>query len=273
MSSTMSTVRRLGRAAVARFIAGGFVFLSSLVAPASVGSATGNPPTDAGQVAVVDTASEMITSGGSSTVFGLAVPEGAACPGDSLHDGWIVQSFIVPADVDPGRIVYGAIGPEGPDHYALYQLDTSNFSDALTLANQVPGQPGRLSLPPFSFIEFPPGTLPNGRYRLGVACTTADRRTERYWDLEIEVISAPDDVPGRMTWSVIESVDLDAFEVDGGAFDRGRSLFLPLALAAAGLAFLAVAYRQQRRRRPQEATSDRSDLPDHSDRQLDKEPA
>ena len=164
------------------------------------------PPVDLGSITLVDPddPSTVLAGGASATVFELRLPDGAACPGDSLHDQWRVQSFIIPADADPAKVVYGPNGPEGVQQFALYEVSTSPFTDILTRSNNAAGQPGVIAgIPSLSFAVFPPATLLDGRYRMGVACTFF-RQTAQYWDAEVLVTTTADDSPGGMTWRLAD---------------------------------------------------------------------
>jgi len=50
-------------------------------------------------------------NGNSSTSFTLRLPSGAACGGDSAHDGYRVQSYIVPSGIDPSTLTFNSSGP------------------------------------------------------------------------------------------------------------------------------------------------------------------
>ena len=73
-----------------------------------------------------------------------------------------------------------------------------------------PGQPGVIpAIPPLSFAAFPPGVLPAGTYRIGIACTLS-RKTANYWDTEVVITSSPGDKPSQFVWrlpNVPESVN------------------------------------------------------------------
>jgi hypothetical protein len=198
----------------------------------------------AGEVVVVeaDNLAKELTGGGSATVFTLRLPDGASCPGDSANDQYRVQSFIVPSADDPGIFTYGSIKPDGEGRWALYGVDTRPFVHALTERNDGAGLPGRIGgLPPLSFAVFPPGELPEGAYRIGVACTRF-RKTERYWDTELMLLTGPDDEPGQLRWHL---ASVDPSSGDGSSGATGLAL---VAAAAALVAFLA--RRSTRRRAP-----------------------
>ncbi|MDO8362476.1 MAG: hypothetical protein Q7V88_06230 [Actinomycetota bacterium] len=189
---------RSAAAAVALLLASGLA--------GSVAWAVAGDPIDLGEVQPVGVNDRVaIVRGRSATEFSLALPADAACPGDSLHDQWRVQSFIIPAADDPGTIKYGANGPEGLHQYALYELNTSPFTDMLTRANDQAGEPGVISdIPALSFAVFPPGTLPDGDYRIGIACTYF-RETATYWDTVIVLTANPDDAPAQLTWRLADA--------------------------------------------------------------------
>jgi hypothetical protein len=220
--------------------------MSSVIAAMSIQTGAPGTPVDGGDVAIVDTSGQLLMSGGSSTVFGLALPKDAACPGDSLNDGWIVQSFVVPEETDPGAIVYRRLGPDEPRGYALISLERTQFMDELTLANIGPGRPGKISLPVFSFAEYKPGVPAPGRYRVGIACTTGDRRTGVFWDTVVEFAADPADAPAQMRWSVVERPDLDLFGVAGADSNPDPFLLIAAVVAIVGAALLLVSHRERR---------------------------
>lgn len=149
--------------------------------------------------------SGQLASGGSSTPFSLRLPAGAACPGDSANGNYRVQSFIVPAGVDPAALTYESQKPAGEGRWALYDVETTPYAQVLTEMATTAGEPGRIMpLPPLSFAVFDPGMFPNGRYRIGVACTEWSE-TRRHWDTEIDIIADPSDAPAQLRWEVVGS--------------------------------------------------------------------
>lgn len=243
--------RRLARGALA-----GIVCLTAMI-PALGVAASGER---AGPVAIVDAtaARRSLSSGDSTTVFSLLLPSGASCPGDSANDDWRVQSFVVPAGVDPATLRYRGVKPEGEGRFTLHLPDTAAFVHVLTGPNPRPGEPGLiLALPAFTFRMFPPGTLPTGDYRIGIACTRFGE-TARYWDTTISVTADPSVQPGEFRWAVADPV--------GGAILRGPGAERSggsgqLAIVFVLVASLAVVYVLLRRRRVEHA-------PDRPDRSL-----
>lgn len=212
--------------------------------------ATTTSPVDAGDVVVVDASNPLkeLDHGGSATKFTLRLPADASCPGDSENDQWRVQSFLVPATDDPGALHYGEIAPEGDGLWALYSLDTHAFVHILTLANSQPGLPGRIeTLPAFSFVLFPPGTLPDGHYRLGIACTLF-RATAKYWDTELILTTSPDDQPGQLVWRVA-GANADAPRSSAGSSD-GRWAVVGVGVLGVAALIFVLRLRADRRSRP-----------------------
>jgi hypothetical protein len=115
-------------------------------------------PIDSGSVTVVDPVvrTTEITNARSATEFSLQLPAGAACPGDSLHDQWRWQTFIIPVADDPGAIVYEVQGPSGPGQWPLFDTKTHPLVDEIVRANAAPDLPGVVPvLDALSFAVFP----------------------------------------------------------------------------------------------------------------------
>jgi hypothetical protein len=176
--------------------AGLAIGIATLMAGASIAAG------QRGDATVVEGAdhSRALDHGGSATVFSLRLPEGASCPGDTVHDQWHVQSFMVPESVDPGSLTYDLGQPHGDGLLPLFDSNTHPFMQAATGANQSAGQPGIITdVPPLSFKVLTPGLIADGTYRIGVACTL-DRKTATFWDASIVVTTTSTDHPAGFIW-------------------------------------------------------------------------
>lgn len=155
----------------------------------------------AGDVRILEANSHLpVSSLRSTDQFWLQPTGDPACPGDSMHDQWRIQGFLIPESVDPAGVHYGAESPKVPGGFGLWDWRGNNFAQILLKANSVANQPGYLnSIDMLSMKFYPAGTVAPGRYRLGVACTLW-RDTHRYWDVGITV-SAPA-ADGTFRWTV-----------------------------------------------------------------------
>lgn len=226
--------------------------LPLVIAPLGADAQSIDDPVDLGSIAIVlgDRPTQQVDEAGSGEEFGIRLPPGASCPGDSANDQWRVQTFIVPASEDPASLTYDAVGPVGDGLWALYGTDTNPLVHGLTARNSGPGEPGLITgLPSISFAVFPPGTLPDGTYRIGVACTHF-RETASYWDTEIEIESSADDEPAGFVWKV-----LDQSSASGASSqDAGGSNWAILAVVAV-LAIAAGGFALTKRRRARQTTA------------------
>ena len=186
---------------------------------------------------------DAVARGGSATEFSLALPEGAACPGDSASGDWRVQSFLVPVTDDPGTFTYESTKPAGAGRWALYPLDTRSYINKLTAIAAEPGGEGVIDERPiFTFVLFPPNTLPDGTYKLGMACTLKGE-TYRYWDNQIVITNTATDEPAQLTWEL----------ADPGSVSTDSSSSFPVAvvlLVVVLLVAVVVVISRGRRSRP-----------------------
>ena len=110
-------------------------------------------------------------------------PSAAFCPGDSATDNYRWQTFITPATIDPATLVYDSNGPVPQAGEATWPLfDTS--SSAVVAQTTGVGD-GLISTFAMTFSVFDTeGTLPDGDYKIGIACTLTGV-TQTYWVLPI----------------------------------------------------------------------------------------
>ena len=221
-----------------------------VLAGATVRGTASTGPGDArrvGSVAVVrsDDTNAYQRGGTIGEPFSLRLPGQATCPGDSANDDWRVQTFIVPADRDPGVLAYTEVSPVFVDASEvpvapLFDGTGSPFVNQLLGANTEPGQPGRiLGFPVMSFARLPESFVA-GTYRIGVSCTRF-RSASQYWDTEISVSGAG----AERTWKVVGKMP----EISGaGGKQSGTLRVIGIVLAAAGLFALGMLLGGRRRR-------------------------
>ncbi len=197
------------------------------------------PAVDAGAAVVVDASGQALESGNSETPFTLRLPADAECPGDSENDQWRWQTFIVPEGTDLGTILYGGIGPEGPNQKSLYDTTSRYLSHQMLLPNQEAGEPGRLPTLPFmAFTGFPPAFFADGTYRIGVACTFL-RQTERYWDARFVIENrAEGGGVAEFLWTAPISPSEVSAPPSDGSFDWRSVAWIVASVAALSAAFV-----------------------------------
>jgi len=107
-------------------------------------------------------------------------------------------------------------------------------------------------IPTFSFVLFPPGTLPDGRYRVGIACTYF-RKTAKYWDTELDLTTSATDQPGNLVWRVVGLPDTPKSSSDSSI---GR--WAGVAAAVVGVTALALVLWQRSARRTKRLLKEQS---------------
>jgi len=157
------------------------------------------------------TAGQAMSSGGSATAFALNPPSGAACTGDTATGGYRVQTYIVPAAVDPASLTFGT-SPGGPLPAGTGPgLRQPLFSSGTPFVNKATAvNTGLLTgLAPFSFGVFGASgaaVVPPGTYNLGFACTlgaASATQLDKYWNVQLTVAADATDSPGGFTWTVV----------------------------------------------------------------------
>jgi hypothetical protein len=140
-----------------------------------------------------------LTSGGSTTDFGVALPTGEACPGDSAHDDYLVYSFLVPKGVSPTSINFKT---GVPDRYYGFIAAGSYFGAVNTAqqTGQVVGIPSELTLSRWTPAELLKGA-DRAVWDAGIACANAAGQVTNYWVTQFTFHATPSD-PGGYTWQV-----------------------------------------------------------------------
>jgi len=154
-----------------------------------------------------------ITSGGSATPFTFQLPSGAACTGDSASANYRVQSYMVPAAVDPQTLTFNFLGPvplgSGANYrQLLYRSENGlNFLNVTTGIASTAGGPGLVpTLPGFSFASprfLPAGFILPGTYNVGIMCTSATGTVvDKFWNTQFTFATSANDLPNGLTWQV-----------------------------------------------------------------------
>jgi len=160
------------------------------------------------------TAGQPLNSGGSATVFAMAAPIGAACTGDTTSGGYKIQSYMVPATVEPSTLTFDSSGPipiaTGANYrQPMFSSGGTPVINRNTAVASTAGGPGLLTgLPTMSFALFGasgPTIVPPGTYNLGFACTlgaAGANQLDKYWNVRLTFATDDNDAPSKITWVV-----------------------------------------------------------------------
>ena len=137
---------------------------------------------------------------GTSTVpftLTLTDPE-LACPGATLSQGYRWQTYFVAASADAATLTYGPNGPNSPAPGVFASALYSTAGAAVLDGSTTPGFAEIIGIPTFSFSELVArrGAVPNGDYKLGIACTR-NGFIERYWQSSVTVSNS---TPTGFSW-------------------------------------------------------------------------
>jgi len=177
------------------------VFTSFVVWPHSPASAASKAG-DAKVIAPGGNASAPtpLDHGTTATPFSLQLPAAAACRGDSANESYRVQSYMVPASVDPATLEFGSVGPLPVGTGAkfrepLFDIDTNPYVNAQTAMATHPHGPGPIiNIPSFNFAVLKAGDVPTGTYNIGIACTkgaASNSQLDTFWNVQIVVSVGP----------------------------------------------------------------------------------
>lgn len=190
------------------------VTVCSMAFPGVPGAAEATYAGDAQVIVPLDGspgAGQLLSSGGSGTAFSLRLPAGSACEGDSANDGYRVQTFMVPASVDPATLQFDIAGPipngtGAAFRQPLYDGSGNAYVDQQTAnASPTPGPGPIINIPAFSYGVYATGDIPAGTYNIGIACTLGPAsvtQLDRFWNVEVTFVTDAGDQPAGVTWAV-----------------------------------------------------------------------
>jgi hypothetical protein len=151
-----------------------------------------------------------LNSGASTTRFGVGLPGGARCAGDTAHDGYHVSSFLVPGGSGLGDVTFAPLPSRG---YGLVE-----HGGAVYIADTQAGS-GKISPLPRDFewaaLLGTNGTDPtvatllangtDGAWDGGVVCVDATGHATRAWTFHIVFTASATDQNG-FVWAVVPDV-------------------------------------------------------------------
>ncbi len=171
-----------------------------LLAPPAAASAVSGTATIA---APGTTATGVLTSGGSSTPFTVALPADASCPADTAHHGYHVYSYLVPEGTDLAAVRFVDFPSEG------YGLDASGrYYGAVNTAlrtGQIIGIPNDFewgTLISSVGLSTLVGGSSHGVWEAGIACATTHGVLARSWNTQVTFTANAGD-PHGFTWKAV----------------------------------------------------------------------
>jgi hypothetical protein len=185
-----------------------------------------------------------LRSGGSTTPYGVILPQGASCPGDTAHDNYHVFSYLVRKGISLASVNFGGILPS---RGLGYIADGSYYGAINTVENT-----GRVAELPtaFTWSRLTPQELfrkgeTTAVWDGGIACATERGVVTDYWNTEVAFKASPTD-PGGFTWAVVGD--------DSPSSPTGQVSWLVIALPVT-VAVLALVGFALNRRRPRKEHS------------------
>ena len=144
------------------------------------------------------TATLTQSSGTGATNFTINLGGSASCPGDG-NAGYRWQTFMIPAAADiDATLTFGSSGPTAVGaefRQPLFDISGSPVVAKLPDIAVAPATTGGISgIPNFNFQVFSPTNIPNGDYKIGVACTlgaAGSTQLKSYWSQQITITNDP----------------------------------------------------------------------------------
>ena len=176
--------------------------VSLLGAPAASASSAAGPAE-----VVAPGSTTQLASGGSGTQFGILLPDGARCPGDSTVRPWYrAGSYLVPKGTDPATINFRGLLPDKGQFLVAFGAPWEHH-------NVVKGS-GLVQVPEFFDIQrfqaadfLAPGAT-RATWEAGVACVDDFRGVAvKYWNVDFTFIASHAD-PAGFTWTARPSSPL-----------------------------------------------------------------
>ena len=193
----MNSLKKKAIAAVASIVLGASLLPVVFISPAS--GATNN-----------GTATLTQSSGTGATNFTINLGGSASCPGDG-NAGYRWQTFMIPAAADiDATLTFASSGPTAVGSEFRQPLFDSSGSPVVSKLPDIavaPATTGGISgIPNFNFQVFSPGDIPNGTYKIGVACTlgaASETQLKSFWSQRITIANDPTNTDNaKIDWVV-----------------------------------------------------------------------
>jgi len=219
----------------------------SVLMPAVAGAATAG----AAEITRPSQATPL-DSGGSTTPYGVWLPDNARCSGDTEHEQYHVFTFLFPKALPPTEVSFKTGVPQGfGTGGRLGFFSGGQYVGALNTApgtGQVVGLPQSYSWTRLTPKYLFPGGATSATFDGGVACANRDGVVTNYWDTEIVFKTSTSD-PGGYTWYVPKSAQI--------AVSDGHSFSVGIVLVAVAVVLAVIAVVMTRRRRTEGHNVDR----------------
>jgi hypothetical protein len=140
-----------------------------------------------------------LTGGGSASLYSVVLPQGAACPGDTAHKGYLVYSYLLPKGVPLDSVSFKT----GVPSQGLGFIAAGAYFGAVNTAEwtgQVPTLPDDFTWSRWSAHELL-GNGTSATWQGGLACADVHGAVAASWNTEV-VFSADRSDPRGYRWSV-----------------------------------------------------------------------
>ncbi len=199
-------VLRTGLVVVATMLASCTALIVAGAGPSSASTLNGVATT-----AVPDGLS-FLGSGGSDTQFALSLPSGAACSGDTAHDGYTVWSYLVQPSATIGVTTFSEA--QGPSQgYGLFDSTGTYVGPLNTATNtgqitQVPDFEWGPAVSGNSLLSALLYSGTSGVWEGGLACTNSSGVVTDNWNVQFTFTADSSD-PNGFTWTAVPGPEGD----------------------------------------------------------------
>jgi hypothetical protein len=153
-----------------------------------------------------------LTSGGSTTPFGLTLPAQAACDGDTATHGYEVYSYLVPEGTNVSSLTFVNHPSMG---YGLYESSGKYYGakNTAVTTGQIIGVPNDFEWAPLvthagltlsGLLYSGSGSSATGTWETGLACAKSSGAEADNWNIAVTFTASSTD-PNGFTWSAVPS--------------------------------------------------------------------